>query len=170
MTTSSRIVVGVDGSPASVDALRWAARQAELTGSTLEAVTSWHYPTQYGNEYYGETNWPELSQDILATAVTQAGTGTPLPCTRTVTEGHPAQVLVAASAGADLLVVGSRGHGGFAGMLLGSVSDYVIAHADCPVLVIRQPHQTSRLREDLDAVVADPARQPAAIRSGETTS
>ncbi len=138
--TAGRIVVGVDGSPASVDALRWAGRQAALTGSKLDAVTTWEYPTQYGNDYYGETvDWAELGDSILATALTQAGIDPAVPCTRTVVQGHPAAVLVTASEGAHLVVVGSRGHGGFAGALLGSVSIHVSAHAHCPVLVVRHP-------------------------------
>lgn len=140
----SRIVVGVDGSPASVDALRWAARQAALTGSTLEAIVSWHYPVQYGAEFYSETiDWSAVAQNALDTALAEARRDDSFACRRTVTEGHPAQVLVDASADAELLVVGSRGHGGFAGLLLGSVSEYVIAHAVCPVLVIRHPRPTS---------------------------
>lgn len=142
LMTSARIVAGVDGSPASLDALRWAANQARLTGSSLEAVISWQSPTQYGNEFYIEnTDWRELAQTTIDTAVKAAETTGTFACTRTVTEGHAAQVLVSASLGADLLVMGSRGHGGFAGMLLGSVSEYVIAHAACPVLVIRHPDQ-----------------------------
>ena len=143
MTTHPRIVVGVDGSPASVDALRWAARQAELTGSALEAITTWEYPAQYGSEvllYAQDVNWADLAQTTLATAITEAGSSALTSCIQTVTEGQPAHVLVSASAEADLLVVGSRGHGGFAGLLLGSVSEYVIAHATCPVVVIR--HRT----------------------------
>ena len=143
MTTSSRIVVGVDGSAASVDALRWAARQADLTGSGLDAVIGWHSPTQYGNEFHHEaTNWPDLAQTTLATAMAEAEAGTATVCAQTVTEGHPKDVLVNASEGADLLVVGSRGHGGLAGMLLGSVSEHVIAHAHCPVVVIRHQPAT----------------------------
>ena len=144
MTTPPRIVVGVDGSPASVDALRWAAEQTELTGGTLEAITSWEYPTQYGSQlmYAENVNWADLAQTTLATAITDAGSSTLTSCTQTVTQGQPAHVLVDASAGAELLVVGSRGHGGFAGLLLGSVSEYVIAHAACPVVVIRHPDPT----------------------------
>jgi len=145
MTTPPRIVVGVDGSPASVDALRWAAEQTELTGGTLEAITSWEYPTQYGSQlmYAENVNWADLAQTTLATAITDAGSSTLTSCTQTVTQGQPAHVLVDASAGAELLVVGSRGHGGFAGLLLGSVSEYVIAHAACPVVVIRHPDPTA---------------------------
>jgi nucleotide-binding universal stress UspA family protein len=140
MTTASpRIVVGVDGSPASVEALRWAAKQAALTGGNLEMVTSWQVPTQYGNDFYGDQfDWAELAQRSLDTATKEAGDGTPVAGTQTVVQGSPAHVLVDASAGAELLVVGTRGHGGFAGLLLGSVSEYVIAHARCPVLVVRQ--------------------------------
>lgn len=138
MTRSPMIVVGVDGSPASVDALRWAVRQAQLTGSTLNTMISWQYPTQYGNEFYIESiSWPDLAEKALSNAIAAAAGAGSISCTRSVTEGHPAYELVKASVDADLVVMGSRGHGGFAGMLLGSVSEYVIAHADCPVVVIR---------------------------------
>lgn len=141
MTTSGRIVVGVDGSISSLDAVRWARRQAELTGADLEAVISWKAPTQYGNEFsVEEISWRELAKDTLLAAIQQAGDGTSISCTQTVAEGHPAQTLITASAEADLLVVGSRGHDGFAGMLIGSVSAHVIAHAACPVVVVR--HQS----------------------------
>lgn len=140
MTTNSRIVVGVDGSPASVSALRWAARQAELTGSTIDATISWGYPMQYGSELlYEGIDWGSLAHSTLATAIAEADLV--MEINSVVVEGHPAQVLVAASADADLLVVGSRGRGGFAGLFLGSVSHYVTAHASCPVLVVREPEQ-----------------------------
>lgn len=144
MTDDGKIIVGVDGSAASIDALRWAARQSELTGNSLDALISWQYPTQYGDEFYIENlSWPELAQIALRTAVEEAGAGSETTFTQTVTEGHPAHVLVSASTDADLLVIGSRGHGGFAGMLLGSVSTYVIAHASCPVVVIRHQDDVS---------------------------
>lgn len=142
MTTSSRIVVGVDGSPASVAALKWAARQAALTGSTVDATISWEYPMQYGNELlYEGIDWVSLAHSTIATAIAEADLA--MEINSVVTEGHPAQVLIAASTGADLLVVGSRGRGGFAGLFLGSVSQYVTAHASCPVLVVREPEQPS---------------------------
>jgi nucleotide-binding universal stress UspA family protein len=143
MTTNSRIVVGVDGSAASVDAVRWAARQADLTGSGLDAIIGWRCPTQYGNDLQHEaTNWPDLAQTTLATAVTEAEAYTAAACTQTVTEGHPKDVPVNASQGADLLVARSRGHSRLAGMLLGSGSEHVIGHAHCHVVVIRHQPAT----------------------------
>lgn len=137
-TTTARIVVGVDGSPASVAALRWAVAQADLTSAEVQALTSWQIPGQYGFELYtADVDWSDVARRTLATAIKEAGDGGPTAVQSVVLEGHPAHVLVNASVGAQLLVVGSRGHGGFAGMLLGSVSEYVIAHASCPVLVVR---------------------------------
>jgi nucleotide-binding universal stress UspA family protein len=140
MSTVERIVVGVDGSPASLQALRWAAGQAALTHASVRAVTSWSQPAGYAMEYVGDDiDWAENGRAILDDALAAVGDETSAGVERSVVEGEPAHVLVDASAGADLLVVGSRGHGGFTGLLLGSVSDYVIAHAACPVLVVRTP-------------------------------
>jgi len=145
LNTSPRIVVGVDGSPASVAALKWGARQAMLTGSSLDATIGWQYPTHYGNEllYVEDFDWAGVARSTLDAAIAEAGTEDTFACGRTVTEGHPAQVLVRASVDADLLVVGTRGHGGFTGLLLGSVGNYVIAHAACPVLVVRHHKHSS---------------------------
>lgn len=141
MTTSTaRIVVGIDGSPASVAALRWALDQAELTDSRVEAITCWQTPGQHGYEFVNDqVDWIDIARRTLDVAIKAAGDGGPVEVESTVVNGHPAQVLVRASIGAQLLVVGSRGHGGFVGMLLGSVSEHVIAHAGCPVLVLRHP-------------------------------
>jgi nucleotide-binding universal stress UspA family protein len=136
----AHIVVGVDGSDCSKDALRWAARQAECTGATVDAVAAWKFPVFSG--------WaPADGQDLdflrfTEQALTQAvdevlGPDHPAWLRTRVVEGHAAQVLIEASADADLLVVGSRGHGGFTGTLLGSVSTYCVHHARCPVTVIR---------------------------------
>ena len=134
---SKRIVVGVDGSPASVDALRWATRQAELTQCSVQALITWQVPNQFGNDFYGDRfDWADLAQRTLETALEEAGDGTPFTGDPVVLQGHPARSLVDVSHDAELLVVGSRGHGGFVGLLLGSVSEYVVAHANCPVLVI----------------------------------
>lgn len=137
-TSGGRIVVGVDGSSASMDAVRWAVAQAELTGCDVQAITSWQNPAQYGADIYTErVDWDSIARMTLDNALKEVGEGSPLAVTKTTLEGHPAKVLCEASVGATLVVVGSRGHGGFVGMLLGSVSEYVIAHAKCPVLVVR---------------------------------
>ncbi len=135
-----RIVVGVDGSPSSMAALRWAILQAELTGCTVEAVTAWRLPSRYGfaavtdraRDFEGD------ARKILADALNEVNSVEPDVIIRSsVVEGHPAEVLVRAARRADMLVVGSRGHGGFTGALLGSVSQYCVHPAPCPVLVIR---------------------------------
>ncbi|MEP6980984.1 MAG: universal stress protein [Nakamurella sp.] len=132
-----RVIVGVDGSPASIDALRWAARQAALTGSTLEAITSWVMPGTSGLEFgAGECDWADNARSALATAVQEAFDGT-VPVNRRVIPGRAQDVLVDAAEHADLLVVGSRGHGALIGMLTGSVSEHVVAHSPCPVVVVR---------------------------------
>lgn len=140
--TAGRIVVGVDGSPASIDAVRWAARYAGLTGAKLEAVTSWTTPQTYGTSLgigleTMQTDWADTAREIQQTALSQAFPHGFEGLARMVVESHPAAALITAAHGADLLVVGSRGHGGFAGMLLGSVSGHVVAHASCPVVVVR---------------------------------
>jgi nucleotide-binding universal stress UspA family protein len=143
MAERERIIVGVDGSEASLDAVRWALRQAELTGSSVEALISWQFPRQYGEEFYGEEfDWEKIATDTLRSSLAQLGDEAQTRIEPRVVQGHPAQALVEASAGASLLVVGSRGHGGFVGMLIGSVSEHVIAHAQCPVLVVRH-HEDS---------------------------
>ena len=135
--SSGRIVVGVDGSDASLDALRWALRQAELTSCDVEAVTSWQQPIGYGADFAAESeNWEVLAKTNLDEALAKVD-AEGVEVKRTVSQGHPAEVLTNASTNADLIVVGSRGHGGFAGMLLGSVRRHVSAHAHCPVLVVR---------------------------------
>jgi nucleotide-binding universal stress UspA family protein len=142
--TSDRVVVGVDGSPASLAALRWATRQAQLTESDIEAIITWHIPTQYGNDFYGDSqDWAEIAVRTMEDAIKEAGDGSLWTGTQSIVEGHPAHVLVTASADASLVVVGSRGHGGFAGLLLGSVSEYVIAHATCPVVVVRDQRSST---------------------------
>jgi nucleotide-binding universal stress UspA family protein len=141
-TTESqrRIVVGVDGSPASLDALEWGVRQGALTGAAVEAVTAWHYPMTYGGyPVDAGTDWQANAQAIQDTAVKEALGDEATSLVRRVAQGHPVSVLLDAAVDADLLVVGSRGHGGFVGMLLGSVSEHAVAHARCAVVVIKPP-------------------------------
>jgi nucleotide-binding universal stress UspA family protein len=135
-----RVVVGVDGSRASLDAMRWAADQAERTGARLEIVAAWDWPTSFGWSLPVPDNYnPAADCDrLLAECKSEAeGKHPGLPVSTTAAKGHPAPELVRLSKGADLLVVGSRGHGQFAGMLIGSVSEHCAAHAHCPVLVYR---------------------------------
>jgi nucleotide-binding universal stress UspA family protein len=144
MTTKSethrRIVVGLDGSQSSIVALEWAASQAELTGASLEVLMTWEWPTSYGmalavpSDYDPTHESENLLRDLLK-PIREAHPSVSIESR--VVEGHPAPVLVEASHGADLLVVGSRGHGEFAGMLLGSVSEHCVTNAHCPVLVMR---------------------------------
>lgn len=139
-----RIVVGVDGSPSSEGALRWAARQAGLTGATVEAVMAWHMPLMIGGYAWPPVgvleamDFGKAAQTALSAAIVRAlGADTPVPVIEVVKQGPPPRVLLDAAAGADLLVVGSRGHGGFTEALLGSVSQHCVHHAPCPVVVIR---------------------------------
>lgn len=138
MSHQSLIVVGVDGSPASVEALRWAAKQAELTGNRLEAVTTWQFPNEYDEIFFDDKTapWSEPAARRLDEAVAEAGIDE-AAIDKTVLNGHPVPVLVERCADAELLVVGSRGRGGFRGLLLGSVSASVMHHAACPVVVVR---------------------------------
>jgi nucleotide-binding universal stress UspA family protein len=146
-TVSPRIVAGIDGSESSASALRWAIRQAGLTGAAVDAVIAWHYPDMASSGIavgaveptYGffRENAEKIAADAISSTVDPASD---VPVSARVAQGHAAQVLLDASAGASLLVVGSRGHGGFAEALLGSVSQHCVQHALCPVVVVRGPY------------------------------
>lgn len=136
---AGRIVVGVDGSQGSKEALRWAVAQAGLTGQTVAAYISWDYPVTYGARW-DVPDWDDHCATVIKQAVDDVlPAGSAVTVTRTVSRGHAAEVLLDAAADASLLVVGSRGHGGFTGLLLGSVSQHVAAHAPCPVVVVHVP-------------------------------
>jgi nucleotide-binding universal stress UspA family protein len=139
---TGRIVVGIDGSDASNAALAWAVRQAVLTRGTLEVVMTWEWPNSYGWAVPIPDDFDPESDvsTVLDTAVAGITAQQPdLKVEARLISGHPAPALVEASKGADLLVVGSRGHGEFVGMLVGSVSEYCVTNAHCPVLVHRTP-------------------------------
>lgn len=143
------IVVGVDGSKQSVHALQEAQRYAKLLGARIQAVTAWRYPLMLGASPVAAWNPVVDAAEILDNALGSAfRLGVPADVEKTVTEGQPAQVLVEASRGAKLLVVGCSGKGGFSGLLLGSVSSAVAAHAHCSVLVTRLD-QEHRHHEDI---------------------
>ena len=131
------IVAGVDGSDESVRAVAWAAEQARATGGTLELLIVWARPTSYGLPLVVGGYNPEHEAQAV---VEKAASGIDLPAERlrtSVVNAAPALALVERSRTVDLLVVGSRGQGGFAELLLGSVSDYCVHNASCPVVVVR---------------------------------
>jgi nucleotide-binding universal stress UspA family protein len=140
-----RYVVGVDGSPSSIAALRWVARLAQAVPATVVATTTWEWPTSYGVALFLPSDYDPAADaaTMLARSLDPVQAEFPGVTFETeVVEGHPAPVLVEASRTAELLAVGSRGHGEFAGMLIGSVSEHCAAHAHCPVLVIRRDSET----------------------------
>ena len=142
------IVVGIDGSPASLQALRWALDQAKRTEATVTAVMAWIVPELY--------DWPMPTAEQLDLAtgnwlhdiVRAEVPEDELPRIHLRTAGgHPAEVLLDHAAAAELLVVGHRGTGTFAQALLGSTARYCVDHATCPVVVVRDlqtssPHST----------------------------
>jgi nucleotide-binding universal stress UspA family protein len=131
------IVVGVDGSPCSRVALQWAEDYAAKTGGALKLVTAWHWPMSYGVPVAYEGFDPEEDARKIAEAA-KADLSLPLDRVTTVVEqGPPGDILIATAGDGALLVVGTRGHGGFAGALLGSTSSYCVHHAHCPVVVVR---------------------------------
>ncbi len=137
---TARIVVGVDGSKASDLALAWAADEARRRKVELRVVHAWHMPYADGFPLGPAPVDPTLIEDgarqVLSNAVEHADTsGIPVVDKRLVS-GGAAAALLAESEDADLVVVGARGLGGFAGLLLGSVSAQVVHHAACPVVVV----------------------------------
>jgi len=142
------IVVGVDGSAESIKALEWAIDEARQRKTSVRAVHVWQYPPllRTGDPFLGPgfdaqpiepSVLEELARTRLAEAVAQA-TAEPDSVQQDVIEGpHPAETLVEAARVAELLVVGSRGHGGFGSLLLGSVSQACAHHARCPVVIVR---------------------------------
>jgi nucleotide-binding universal stress UspA family protein len=142
MSTWKRIVVGVDGSPPSRAALSWAAAEAADHGADLLVVSVWEPPLIPPGGNPGVGHLPgrtkeTAADDLVALIKEELGENPPVLVQPRVTEGNPAHALIESSEDADLLVVGTRGHGGFAGLVLGSVSQQVAAHAKCPVAVVR---------------------------------
>ncbi|GAA3394938.1 universal stress protein [Cryptosporangium minutisporangium] len=139
MTDTGRIVVGIDGSDASKSALRWAVRQAQLTGSSVDAVIAWHPVLVFG--YMpppGDFDVEGAARSVLHNTLGEVlGDDRPVTIREHVVEGAASRVLLAAADDAQLLVVGNRGHTGFAEALLGSVGQYCVHHASCPVVIVR---------------------------------
>ncbi|MEV0189604.1 universal stress protein [Kitasatospora purpeofusca] len=136
----NRIVVGVDGSAVSAAALTWAVRLAALSGATVDAVIAWQYPVGYGvpSPTLQSVDFEDNARQTLSRVVGEVSARAPeVTVRRHVVRSHPAAALIDAADGAQLLVVGHRGRGGFAGALLGSVSQHCVHHAPCPVVVVR---------------------------------
>jgi nucleotide-binding universal stress UspA family protein len=132
-----RIVVGIDGSEASVSALRRAVSIATALGASVEAISSWRTPTGYSSVGRFEYSPDDDAHAMLSGAEKSVfGTKSPDWFSTATFEGTAADVLIEQSQGAEMLVVGSRGHGGIAGVLLGSVSARCAEKASCPVLII----------------------------------
>lgn len=139
------VVVGVDGSDRSVPALEWAAKEAAAHGHTLRVVTAWSIPVTALSPGGLPAPYPidELESDGRAAqdaVIAKADMPADLTIEHHVVEGGPGAVLMHAAESADLLVIGSRGHGGFTGLLLGSVGQQLTGHAACPVVVVPTAH------------------------------
>jgi nucleotide-binding universal stress UspA family protein len=141
MPEITRIVVGVDGSDQSRKALAWAYDEAGHHGASLVVLTTWHpasLPMSPPPPDYGDQPRREALERLERFTAELVPKDPAVDVRTSVEEGkHPAEVLIRRSGEADLVVVGSRGHGGFVGMLLGSVSQHLVAHAECPVVVVR---------------------------------
>jgi nucleotide-binding universal stress UspA family protein len=150
------VVVGVDGSAGAREALRWAVAEARLRQTRLRVVHAWTFDYQptggagyayYGYPYvgdeldrtpYGLDGVRQAAEALLERTIFDEVTDADaVEIERHVVEGSPVDVLINAVEAGDLLVVGSRGRGGFAGLLLGSVSQQCVHHAPCPVVVVR---------------------------------
>ena len=146
------IVVGVDGSDGAQEALCVAVQEARLRGAGLRVVTAWHIPARaYGaggaafSPGIDPADFKDSASAALETALAALGRqANGVQIERVARRGQPALVLLEEARGADMLVVGSRGHGGFVGLLLGSVSHQCALHAACPVLIVHNPDRTAQ--------------------------
>lgn len=142
MSDYKKIVVGIDGSPASLKAVLWAAHEAKLRNSEIEILHSWSMPFVVDPMAMMPMMFPVeemvTSANKIVAAATEivAGIDPKIRVVTRVERGAASEHLITAGKLADLLVVGSRGHGGFAGLLLGSVAQQVANHAPCPVVIV----------------------------------
>ena len=143
-----KIVVGIDGSPGSARALEFALAEGRLRGAVVEAVFVWHVPAAvYGGGGLApaviDTEDLEEGAKAQLDEILDRADADGVEVERAVREGQPAEVLVEEAERADLLVVGSRGLGGFRGLLLGSVGQQCAHHARCPVVIVPKPSQAA---------------------------
>jgi len=137
MKTPGLIVVGVDGSTDSLDALVWAVGQAALTGAGVQAVIAWDYPPLSGvDPKNAHVDWRSKAQETINARLARVMGTDSVNVSLAVIAGHPAEVLLDASVGAELLVVGKRSHGGFPERPSRSVRQHLVTYATCPVLVM----------------------------------
>ena len=139
--TTRRIVVGIDGSDGAQSALDWAVNEARMRGDSVDAVSAWTVPplaylaTSTGPSSFSE-DLHDAAEQVLARALGSIARPSDVAVRPLVVEGPASTVLLEAAKDADLLVVGTRGRGGFAGLLLGSTSHHVAHHATCPVVIV----------------------------------
>jgi nucleotide-binding universal stress UspA family protein len=148
LRAESSVVVGVDGSRGSSEALHWAIAEARLRNAPLRAIHAWPYlqpavPPLLGYPYSAESvdfiveDRQQAAEQMLERATSELASVHDIEIERVIGEGSAARVLIDAVGEDDLLVVGSRGHGGFSSLLLGSVSQQCAQHAPCPVVIVR---------------------------------
>jgi nucleotide-binding universal stress UspA family protein len=141
VTTPDRplVVVGVDGSTGSRDAVRWAAEYAKLAGAELRTVSSWRWPN-YITRIPPGVDLEADTRRTLEEVVAEIRAEFPeVPVGEHVVEGPGGPALLSQAADASLLVVGARGRAAYPGMLLGSVAEYCVRNGPCPVVVVRTP-------------------------------
>jgi nucleotide-binding universal stress UspA family protein len=144
VTPNGTIVVGVDGSEDAESALEWAIQEAKLRGSRLKLVSAWHVPAVvYGGPGFApsldrpiDETFEEVAEKAVKAATKRAGAAG-LEAEAVIRRGQPAEILAEEAESAILLVVGSRGHGGFTGLLLGSVSAQCAHHSPCALVIVR---------------------------------
>jgi nucleotide-binding universal stress UspA family protein len=132
-----RVVVGVDGAEPSRRALLWAADEARRRDACLEVVHCWHARPALAVAPAVDEEARKVGAQAVLTGAMNAVDGRSVAAEPILVDGPAASALIAASSGADLVVMGTRGHGGFAGLLLGSVSTQVLHHAHCPTVIVR---------------------------------
>ncbi|MDA8270087.1 MAG: universal stress protein [Actinomycetota bacterium] len=138
ITQFNKIIVGVDGSPSSNAALEWAAQEAEIRGSTLELIHAWNYPNLgYGGYVAVLEDFEKDASALLDEVVAFVRKNYPkLQLVSSLIQGPTAQTIMDRAKEADMVVVGSRGRGGFSGLLLGSVGQQLVHHCPAPVVII----------------------------------
>ena len=136
---SYRIVVGIDGSEHGNAALRWAVNEARVHEGEIVAVFAWQLPFIGIPGAFDRDEMEKLCKIFVEDTVAAAVPAARVPITNLVAQGDVSASLIAAAKNADMLVLGSRGRGGFAGRKLGSVSQECVQHAACPVVIIKQP-------------------------------